>query len=109
MAVPEISMHISIPKLIQMKKQILILFLFILHFSSWSQKSITTDDRCTEAMAMQAKGRWIRTADAQAPRSKEVNNILDEFHNMVMKIYPQPTGVDAVWHRAVGMSYFGSR
>ncbi|HEY6503439.1 MAG TPA: hypothetical protein VIZ28_05635 [Chitinophagaceae bacterium] len=92
-----------------MKPVINILILFILNFSSWSQTSITTVERCTDAMAMQAKGKWIRTTHEQAPKSKEINNILDEFHNMVIKIYPQPTGVDAVWHKREGMSYFGSR
>ena len=49
-----------------MKKQIFILLLFILHFSSWSQKSITTDGPCTDAMAMQAKGKWIKTTHESA-------------------------------------------
>ena len=92
-----------------MKKQIIIPLLLVLYFSSWSQTSITTDGPCKDAMAMQAKGRWIKTADPGSSSSKEVNNRLDEFHNMVMKIYPQPTGVDAAWHRAVGISYFGSK
>ncbi len=94
---------------IKMNKQILLLFLIILHFSTKGQKSITTDGRCTDAMAMQAKGKWIKTTHDQAPKSKEINNILDEFYNIVIKIYPQPTGVDAVWHKREGMSYFGSR
>ena len=92
-----------------MKKQIIILFLLLLHISSWSQKSISTDGPCTNAIAMQAKGRWIKTTHEQESKSKEVNTILDEFHNMVMKIYPQPTGVDAVWHTREGISYFGSK
>jgi hypothetical protein len=92
-----------------MKKKMLILFLLILNFSSRSQKSITTDGPCTDAMTMQAKGKWIKTADVSSWDSKEINNRLDEFHNMLMKIYPQPTGVDAAWHRAVGISYFGSK
>ncbi len=92
-----------------MKKQILIHFLIILHFSSWSQKSITTVERCTDAMAMQAKGRWIKTTHESSSRSKKINIILDEFHNMVIKIYPQPTGVDAVWHNVEGVTYFGTK
>ena len=92
-----------------MKKQIIIFLLLILHLSSWSQKSITTDGPCTDAMAMQAKGKWIKTTHEQASKSKEVNNILDEIHNMVMKIYPQPTGVDVAWHTTEGISYFGSK
>ena len=58
---------------------------------------------------MQAKGRWIKTTHESASRSKEINSILNEFHNMVLKIYPQPTGVDAVWHTVEGVSYFGSK
>lgn len=92
-----------------MKKQILILFLIVLQLSSWSQKSITTVERCTDAMAMQAKGKWIKTTHESASRSKEINNILAEFSSMVTTIYPQPTGVDAVWHTVEGISYFGSK
>jgi hypothetical protein len=92
-----------------MKKQIPLLFLFIIHLSSWSQKSIITDGPCKDVMAMQAKGKWIKTTHESASKSKEVNNVLDEFHNMVIKIYPQPTGVDAVWHNVEGISYFGSK
>ena len=58
---------------------------------------------------MQAKGRWIKTTHESSSRSKEINIILDEFHNMVIKIYPQPTGVDAVWHNVEGVSYFGTK
>jgi hypothetical protein len=90
-----------------MKKQISFLFLLVLHLSSWSQKSITTDGPCTDAMAMQAKGKWIKHEDP--PTSQEVDNILNEFHNMVLKIYPQPTGVDAAWGKTEGLTYFGAK
>jgi hypothetical protein len=92
-----------------MKKLISFLFFLILHLSSWSQKSISTDLRCTDIMAQNSKGRWIKTTHNSASRSKEINNILAEFHNMVMKIYPQPTGVDVTWHTVEGLSYFGSK
>jgi hypothetical protein len=92
-----------------MKKQILILILLVLNFSSWSQKSITTDGLCTEALAQNAKGRWIKRGDLGTINSKEAYSRLDEIQNMVLKIYPQPTGVDAAWHRATGVSYFGSK
>lgn len=92
-----------------MKKQIALLFLFILHLCSWSQKNITTKAPCTDEMAQNAKGRWIKTTHAQASRTKEINSILHEFHNMVLKIYPQPTGVNAVWHTTEGISYFATK
>ena len=96
-------------QVLAVKKRIIIFFLVITHLSSWCQTSIVTSDRCTDAMSQNAKGKWIKTTHEQAPKSKEINDILDEFYNMVIKIYPQPTGVDAAWHKREGMSYFGSK
>ena len=90
-----------------MKKQIPILLLLVLHFSSRSQTTIPTDGPCTDAMVMQVKGKWIKYQDP--PTSKEVDNILNELHNMVIKIYPQPTGVDAAWGKNEGKSDFGAK
>ena len=92
-----------------MKKLKTILFLFIIHFSAWSQKSIPTDGPCTDTMAQNAKGRWIQANDNGSHNSKETSSRLDEIHDLILKIYPQPTGVDAVWHRTAGVSYFGSK
>jgi len=94
-----------------MKKHITLLLLLIIHLSAWCQKSITTDALCTEAMAQNANGRWMKhpSFDRGSSTSAEANKRIDEIHNMVVKIYPQPTGVDAVWHRAVGMSYFAAK
>ncbi|MGZ8559855.1 MAG: hypothetical protein ACXWWC_16050 [Chitinophagaceae bacterium] len=92
-----------------MKKKISLLFFLIIHLSSLSQKSITTDGPCTDAMAMQLKGRWIKTTDPGSPSSKEAFNLVDNFHSLVLKIYPQPIGVDGAWHRSAGISYFGAK
>lgn len=92
-----------------MKKQVFILLFLILRFSSWSQKSISTDVRCTDVMAQNAKGRWTKTKDPSTTTSKEINATLAEFHKLLMMAYPQPTGVDAAWHTAEGISYFGSK
>jgi len=92
-----------------MKKQIIVLILFIIYLSGRSQNSIKTNVPCTDEMAQNAKGRWIKSVDLGTINSKEAFNRLDEIHSLFLKIYPQPTGVDAVWHRAAGMSYFGSK
>jgi hypothetical protein len=92
-----------------MKKQTIILFFLCLCLFSNSQKKIATDDPCTDTMAQNAKGRWIKTTDLGSQNSKETNTRLDEIHKMILNIYPQPTGVDAVWHRSAGVSYFGSK
>ncbi|HMU48013.1 MAG TPA: hypothetical protein PKC72_16695, partial [Chitinophagaceae bacterium] len=61
-----------------MKRQVFILPFLILHFSSWSQKSISTDVPCTDAMAQNAKGRWVKTKDPSTTNSKEINATLAE-------------------------------
>jgi len=80
-----------------------------MHQLSYSQNNIATKERCTDVMAQNAGGRWIKSTDLGTVNSKEAYNRLDEIQNMILKLYPQPTGVDAVWHRAAGMSYFGNK
>ncbi len=92
-----------------MTKQIIILLILTVQYSSWGQKSIVTDGHCTDAMAHEIKGRWIQTSDNGSHNSKETNNRLNEIHDMVLKMYPQPKGLDAVWHRTAGISYFGAK
>src|SRR5688572_6303640 len=91
-----------------MKRQIIILLLITIHFCGWSQKTIPTDGPCTNAMAETAKGRWIKTADNlfTTTQQAEVFKRLDAIHQLVLKIYPQPTGVDAVWHRTNRNQFF---
>ena len=92
-----------------MKKQFILLLVITIPSSLWSQKSIPTAVPCTDAMAHNAKGKWIKANDLGSYNSKETNSRLDEIHAMILRIYPQPTGVDAVWHRAAGVSYFASK
>jgi len=92
-----------------MKMQIILLLLFIIHFSSWSQKSTTTDRPCTDSLSQNSNGRWIKSTDLGSKNSKETNSRLDEIQNTILNIYSSPVGVDAVWHRSAGVSYFGSK
>jgi hypothetical protein len=78
-------------------------------FLSFSQKTITTNTPCTGAMAQNADGKWIKSADLGTMNSKEIFTRLDEIHNLLLKTYPEPKGVDAAWHRSAGVSYFASK
>jgi hypothetical protein len=92
-----------------MKKQTITLLLLCVCLASNSQKPITTDVPCTDAMAQNIKGSWIQTNDNGSYNSKETSHRLNEIHELVLNIYPQPTGVDAVWHRTAGTGYFGAK
>lgn len=94
-----------------MKKLITLLFLFfITHLSSLSQKTIPTDGPCTDTQLINAKGSWMKAAPFERGtiNSDEANNRIDEIHKLLFQTIPQPTGVDAAWHRSTSISYFGS-
>jgi len=92
-----------------MKKQITLLLLFCMYQLSYSQNNIATKVPCTDVMTQEAKGRWIKIADVGSYNTKETSSRNDQIHDMVLKMYPQVTGVDAAWHRAAGVSYFGAK
>ena len=94
-----------------MKKQIAILFLTTIHLSSWSQNTITTKTPCTNEMAYNEKGRWIKRDDNlfTTTSQAEVFKRLDAMHQMVLEVYPDPVGVDATWHRTNRNQFFASQ
>ncbi len=92
-----------------MKKLILLTFLLVVQFLSYGQGRITTSDPCTDAMAQNVKGRWIQTGNNGSYNSKETNSRIDKIHKIILEIFPQPKGLDAVWHRTAGMSYFSAK
>ena len=95
-----------------MKKQITILILlFLIHLSSWSQNTIPTKTPCTSAMAYNEKGRWIKRADNlfTTTSQAEVFKRLDAMHQMVLEVYPEPVGVDAAWHRTNRNQFFANQ
>lgn len=92
-----------------MRTVILFVLLLIICLTGLTQTVIKTTGTCTESMAQKADGRWIKTPDIGTINSKDCNNRLDAIHELILKIYPDPKGVDAAWHRSVGISYFGSK
>lgn len=98
-----------------MKKQIIILFFFIIQISSWSQERIPTKGPCTRDMCEKATGKWIKSGDDISQylgfskfQQQEALKRLNEIHRLILKIYPEPTGVDAVWGTTLGNGHFGS-
>jgi len=92
--------------------KIILFFALLFHLVASGQNVVSTDGSCTDTMSMQAKGRWMKhpsSFDRGSAPSAEVIKRIDELHNMMLKIYPEPTGIDAVWHRSVGVSYFGTK
>lgn len=78
-------------------------------YLSFSQNKIATKAPCTDATAQNTKGKWIKTTDLGSANSKDCYNRLNAIHELILKIYPEPKGVDAAWYRSAGVSYFGSK
>jgi hypothetical protein len=102
-----------------MKKQITILFLFIIQLSSWSQKTIKTEIPCTDAVLFKTPGRWLMAGGLldngseyiplNKAQVKETTKRMDAVHQFILGIYPQPMGLDAAWHHTIGRSSFGEQ
>ena len=95
-----------------MKKQIIISFLLITLQSSWSQQANTTNIPCTSAIAMTVKGKWINShvnaGSVNQSQKLEAFKRLDVLHDILLKMFPEPTGVDVRVIRSAGIGYFGS-
>jgi hypothetical protein len=92
-----------------MQRQLFLLILFFIVLPGRSQKSLTTELPCKDELAQKVKGRWIQTGDKGAYNTNETKSRIDAIHNLISTFYPEPAGVDVVWHRTAGKSYFGSK
>ena len=94
-----------------MKKQIIIFIFINFCLQVNSQTAIKTPGPCTDAELISAKGKWRKDAifDRGSINSVEANKRIDDIHKLTLETYPQPTGVEARWHRSIGISYFGSK
>ena len=93
-----------------MKSLSILLSALLLCLISKSQKAISTNGPCTDAKLINAKGSWTKADpfDRGSAGSAELNKRIDDIHKLLLQTIPQPTGVDAAWHRSYGISYFGS-
>ena len=98
-----------------MKKQIIILFLFVAPFSSPAQERIPLKIPCTQELCEKANGKWMKSGDDISPylnfskqQQQEALKRMNEIQDLIFKIYPEPKGIDAVWGTTLGNGYFGS-
>lgn len=88
------------------------MMLTLFRVSSKGQKTITTDAPCTDAMVQNEKGRWVPHYDLANSVTKiqkqETYNRLDVLHNILLKMFPQPVGVDVRVNRSASSGYFGA-
>lgn len=77
-----------------------------------SQNSIKTEVPCTDSLVQNTKGKWINrfenNTSATKMQKEEAFNRLDGMHDILMKMFPQPIGVDVRVSRSIGISYFGA-
>lgn len=101
-----------------MKKHIITFILILLQLSSFSQgRTIKTTTACTDEVLYKTPGQWFKYADVwqvdhikfNSSQQQEVVNRVDNFSEMMKKIYPEPMGVDAAWQRTLGYSTFGDQ
>jgi len=97
-----------------MKKQLIILLLLFISYSSWSQNTIKTTTPCDDALLQKTPGRWIKKSDLLyatgifKQQQAEVFKRLDAIHQLVLSSYPEPMGIDVAWHRSTGDGLFGA-
>jgi hypothetical protein len=97
-----------------MKKQLIILSLLCISYSSRSQNSIKTATPCNDALLQKTPGRWIKQDDLLyatgifKQQQAEAIKRLDAIHQLFLSTYPEPMGVDAAWHRSTGNGLFGA-
>src|SRR6185436_759794 len=103
-----------------MKKNIILLYLLFAYAFSWSQKTIKTDIPCNDEVLYKTPGKWfidygglLDNGSEYIPLNKaQVNEALKRMNNvrdMLMKIYPEPIGVDPAWHHSIGRGSFGEQ
>ena len=89
-----------------MKKQIIIPILLSIHLQSYCQQVITTTTaNCDDKLYITLDGKWKKNNDVSGSpgfsktEMQEANKRLDAIHQLVLEAYPEPKGLDAVWHR----------
>jgi hypothetical protein len=103
-----------------MKQQVIVILFLVIHFSSWSQKTIKTDIPCSDEVLFKTPGKWFTDYGGMLDNGseyipfnktqvKETVTRMDVVRDMLKKIYPEPMGVDAAWHHTIGRGSFGEQ
>ncbi len=95
-----------------MKQIIVFLFSLGAHFTFMGQNIAISKEPCTDEMAQNTKGRWVPHYDFATSVTKiqkqETYDRLNVLHDILLKMFPQPVGVDVRVNRGAGNSYFGA-
>ena len=83
------------------------------------QVKIKTTRPCTDEVLFNTPGRWLKTYNGlldyseglnlTAAQKKEIVNRLDAIHQMMLRVYPQPKGLDAAWHHSISYGTFAEQ
>lgn len=102
-----------------MKILFTILIISLTGFSSLSQNTSKTTTPCTDEVLFKTPGRWLKAYNGlldyseglnlTAAQKNEMKKRLDTIHQMILKIYPQPMALDAVWHHSISYSTFAEQ
>jgi len=89
-----------------MIRPITILLFIIVHLQSHCQQVITTTTaNCDDKLYMTLNGKWKKENDYPgSPGFSKADQVatfkrLDSVHKFLFEAYPEPKGLDAVWHR----------
>ncbi|HET6271661.1 MAG TPA: hypothetical protein VFG32_01645 [Bacteroidota bacterium] len=93
------------------------LVLVSIHLQSYCQGVITTTTaNCDDKLYMSLDGKWKTKHDYPGSpgfsktEQQETFKRLDAVHKLVFEAYPEPKGVDAVWHRTqIANSFFAQK
>jgi hypothetical protein len=103
-----------------MKQYIFIITLLVYQASLIGQKTIKTDIPCSDEVLYKTPGKWftdygglLDNGSEYIPFNKtQVNETVKRMNavrDMLMKLYPEPIGVDPAWHHSIGRGSFGEQ
>lgn len=89
-----------------MKKHIILFFLLVNYFITWSQEFVKTTTPCTKELLQKIPGKWIKVKDnlyakISKQQQQEILNSLDTIHRWVDKLYSPFYGIDVMWYRHI--------
>ena len=95
-----------------MKRSLSTLILLLVLVNCQGQNTNTKATPCTDIIAQTTKGKWINNYDLAGNvtrvQKQEAYKRLDIMHYILLKMYPEPTGVDVRMNRGAGINYFGA-
>ena len=103
-----------------MKSHILTFLFLLVHLTSWNQKAIKTETPCSDQVLFKTPGKWFTDYGGLLDNGSEyiplkraqVNETIKRMNavrDMLVKLYPEPMGVDPAWHHSIGRGSFAEQ